>query len=125
MSSTGTILLEEIPLYIIIVIEWTYQAEGVAAGDSDALEGVERTPEEVGHGVEPGSEEVGHDSEEAGLESVVAVAWLVAALAAGTEEHWLEQAKEHWQHYAGHPWREGERERELQLCFLCVYTDLL
>ena len=90
------------PLYTM-VIEWTYQAEGAAAGDSVALEGVERTPEEAGHGAEPGSEEVGHDSEgvepgseEAGLESVVVVAWLVAALAAGTEEHWLEQAKERW-----------------------------
>lgn len=114
------------------MIEWTYQAEGVAAGDSAALEGVERTPEEVGHGEEPGSEEVGHDSEgvgpgseEAGLESVVAVAWLVAALAAGTEEHWLEQAKEHWQHYAGHPWREGEGERVCYSCVSCVHTDLL
>lgn len=72
------------------MIEWTYQAEGVAAGDSVVLEGVEHTPEEA----EPDSEEVGLGSEEAELESVAAAAWLVAALAAGIEEHWLELAKE-------------------------------
>lgn len=79
------------------MIEWTYQAEGVAAGDSVVLEGVEHTPEEAepdAEGAEPDSEEVGLGSEEAELESVAAAAWLVAALAAGIEEHWLELAKE-------------------------------
>ena len=55
----------------------------MAAGDNTALEGVEHAPEEVGRdfeGVEPGSEEVE-------LEFEVVVAWQVAALAGGTEEH--------------------------------------
>ena len=55
----------------------------VAAGDSTP-EGVEHAPEEV----VPDSEGVELDSEEAELDSEVEVAWQVAALAVGTEEHW-------------------------------------
>ena len=61
----------------------TYQVEGVAAGDSTALEGVEHDPEEV----VPDSEEVELDYEEAELESAVEVAWLEVALAGGIVEH--------------------------------------
>ena len=66
--------------------EYTYQAEGAAAGDSTALEGAEHAPEEA----VPGFEGVELVSEEAGLEPEVVVVWMAAAWAAGTEEHWQE-----------------------------------
>lgn len=61
----------------------------MAVGDS-TLEVAEHAPEEA----VPDAEGVELDSEEAELDSEVEVAWQVAALAGGTEEHWREQRKE-------------------------------